>query len=132
MVKKCNNCGLLNHVAKKCRKKNISKNSQQSKRINNVQNLENTEQLENQNLNFINYNEQYNSEYDSSDDNYVAIIEHINPTPIALQNMTIIIGNTDRHLLLNSGSGCTIKNMSLAKQIIFNCIQAQWSEKKNT
>ena len=113
-------------------KKNISKNFQQSKRINNVQNLENTEESENQNLNFINYNEQYNSEYDSSDDNYFAIREHINPNPIALQSMTITIGNTNCHLLLNSGSGCTIISMSLAKQLMFNCIQAQWSEKKNT
>ena len=42
----------------------------------------------------------------------------------------LTIGNTDCHLLSDSGSGCSIKNMSLAKQIMFNCIQANWSEKK--
>ena len=51
--------------------------------------------------------------------------------PIALQNMTITIGNTDCHLLPNSGSGCTIINMSLAKEKMFNCAQSQWPEKKS-
>ena len=50
---------------------------------------------ENQNVNFISYNEQFNSDYDSSDNNYVATVESINTPPIALQNMTITIGNTD-------------------------------------
>ena len=49
---------------------------------------------------------------------------------IALQNMTITIGNTDCHLLLDSGSGCTIINMSLAREMMLNCAQSQWSEKK--
>ena len=40
------------------------------------------------------------------------------------------MGNTDRHLLLDSGSGCTIINMSLAREIMYNCAQSQWSEKK--
>ena len=44
--------------------------------------------------------------------------------------MTITIGNTDCDLLLDSGSGCTIINMSLAKKIMYNCPQSQWSEKK--
>ena len=44
--------------------------------------------------------------------------------------MTITIGNTDCHLLLDSGSGCTIINMSLAREILLNCAQSQWSEKK--
>ena len=45
------------------------------------------------------------------------MIEQINPTPIASQNITITIGNTDCNLLL-------------AEQIMYNCIQAQCSEKK--
>ena len=44
--------------------------------------------------------------------------------------MTITIGNTDCHLLLNSATGCTIIKMSLAGEIMFNCAQSQWSEKK--
>ena len=44
--------------------------------------------------------------------------------------MTITIGYTDCHLLLDSGSCCTIINMSLAREIMYNCAQSQWSEKK--
>ena len=134
MGKKCNHCGLLNHFAKVCRKKfNNARHSRQSIRINNVEIAETTDQntsRENQNIIYIIYNEQCISDYDSSDDNYVATVENFRSPTIALQNMTITIGNTDCHLLLNSGSGCTIIHMSLAGEILYNCAQSQWSEKK--
>ena len=118
MGKKCNHCGLPNHFAKVCRKKlNNARNSRQNNCIINVETAENTDQntsQENQKVNYINYNEQFISDYDSSDDSYVATVENVRSPPIALQNMTITIGNTDCHLLLDSGSGCTIINMSLA------------------
>ena len=64
--KKCNHCGLLNHFAKVCRNKlNNKRNSRQDTCINNVENSENAEhnvKSENQNVNYINYNEQFNSE----------------------------------------------------------------------
>ena len=112
------------------KKVNNTKKSCQDTGINNLGNSEKTEQSESQNVNFINYNEQHNSENDSSDDNFAAMVENLNTPPIALQNITITVGNTGCHLLLDSGSECTIKNMSLAKEIMFNCMQAQWSEKK--
>ena len=136
MGKKCIHCGLLNHFAKLCRKKlNNARNSVQNNRINNVETCKTTDQntsQENQNVNYINYNEQFISDYDSSDDNYVATVENVRSPPIALQDMAITIGNTDCHLLLNSGRGCTIINMSLAREIMYNCAQPQWSEKKTT
>ena len=91
-------------------------------------NFENREEVIN--VNYINYNEQFISDYDSSDDNYVATVENVRSPQIALQNMTITMGNTDCHLLLDSGSGCTIINISLAREIMYNCAQPQWSEKK--
>ena len=79
---KCNHCCLLNHFAKVCQKKlNKIRSSRQDTRINNVENSENTEQnknSENQNIKYLNYNEQFKSEYDSSDDNYVAMVENCN------------------------------------------------------
>ena len=103
--------------------------------INNVETAETTEQntnSENQNVNYINYNEHFNSDYDSPDDNYVATVEKVSIPPTALQNMTITIRNTDCHLLLGSGSGCTFINLSLARELMLNCAQSQWSEKKTT
>ena len=44
--------------------------------------------------------------------------------------MSLTIGNTNCDLLLDSRSGCTIINISLAREIMFNCAQSQWSEKK--
>ena len=73
LVSKCNHCGLLNHFAKLCRKKLINtQSSRQDNRINNVENSETAEQKtqsENQNVNYVNYFEQFNSDYDFSDDN---------------------------------------------------------------
>ena len=116
MGKKCNRCDLLNHFAKVCGKKlNNSQNSRQINRINNVETAETTDQntsQENQNVNYISYYEQFICDYDSLDENYVATVENVRSPPIALQNMTITIGNTDCHLLLDFGSGCTIINMS--------------------
>ena len=125
---------MLNHFAKVCRKKLKTKqNSCHGNRIKNVETAETTEQdthLENQNVNYKNYNEQFNSDYDFSDDNYVATVENVSTPAIALQNMTTTIGNTDCHLVLDSGCGYTIINMSLAREIRLNCAQSQWYEKK--
>ena len=55
------------------------------------------------------------------------MVENLNTHPIALQK--IKIGNTNWPSLFDSVSSCTILNMSLAKEIKFNCMQAQWSEK---
>ena len=57
-------------------------------------------------------------------------MEPLNTSPIALQNITITIDNTDCQRLPDSGIGCSIINMPLAKQIMFKCIQAKWAEKK--
>ena len=134
MGKKCNHCGLQNHFAKVCRRRlNNTRNTQQTNRINTVETAETSNQnssQENQNVNYINYNEQINSDYDSSDDNYVSTVENISSPNIALKNLSLTIGNTNCDLLLDSGSGCTIINMSLAREIMFNCAQSQWSEKK--
>ena len=92
----------LNHFAQVCRTKlNNSRNSRQGNRINNVENAETSEQnthSENKNVNYLNYNEQFHSDYNSSDDNFVATVENVNTSPIALQDMTITIVNTDCHL----------------------------------
>ena len=120
MGQKCFHYGLLNHFAKVCRKKlNNARNSRQNNRINNVETAETTDQntsQENQNVNYINYNEQFISDYDSSNDNYVATVENVRSLPIALQNMTITIGNIECNLLLDSGSGWLYDHQYVPRQ----------------
>ena len=134
MGKKCNHCGLQNHFAKVCRRRlNNTRNTQQTNRINTVETAETSNQnssQESQNVNYINYNEQINSDYDSSDDNYVATVENMSSPNLALKNLSLTIGNTNCDLFLDSGSGCTIINMSLAREIMLNCAHSQWSEKR--
>ena len=116
MGKKCNYCGLQNHFAKVCRRRlNTTRNTQQTNRINTVDTAETSNQNsshESLNVNYINYNEQINSDYDSLDDNYVARVKNMSSPNLALKNLSLTIGNTNCDLLLDSGSGCTIINMS--------------------
>ena len=136
MGKKCNHCGLQNHFEKVCRRRlNNTRNTQQTNCINPVETAETSNQNSSQenssqNVNYINYKEQINSDYDSSDDNYVATVENNSSLNLALKNLSLTIGNTNCDLLLDSGSGCTIINMSLAREIMLNSAQSQWSEKK--
>ena len=134
MGKKCNHGGLQNHFAKVCRRRlNNTRKTQQTNRINTVETAETSNQnssQENQSVNYINYNEQINSDYDSSDDNYVATVENISSPNLALKNFSLTIGKTNCDLLHDSGSGCTIINMSLAREIMLNCARSQWPEKK--
>ena len=134
MGRKCNHCGSQNHFAKVClRRLNNTRNTQQTNRINTVETAETSNQnssQESQNVNYIYYNEQINSDYDSSDDNYVATVENMSSPNLALKNLSLKIGNTNCDLLLDSGSGCTIINIPLAREIMLNCAQSQWSEKR--
>ena len=62
--------------------------------INNIETVETTDQIssqESQNVNYINYNEQINSDYDSLDENYVATVESVNSSQAELKNMMIKI-----------------------------------------
>ena len=61
----------------------------------------------------------------------IITLQNISSPNIALKNLSLTIGNTNCDLLLDSGSGCTIINMSLAREIMFNCAQSQWSEKNH-
>ena len=45
-------------------------------------------------------------------------------------NLNIIIGNTDFNMLLDYTSGCTLIDLTLAKTVIYFCIQAKWPRKK--
>ena len=59
------------------------------------------------------------------------MLEQNKSNKITPENINIKYGNTECNLLLDSGSGCIIINLSRAKNIMYNCEQAKWSEKNH-
>ena len=119
----CNNCGLQNHFSRVCRKPKSSSNKSTRLNVNSVEDTP-TDQTVNAIQN-MDYNPQCESDYNSSDDNMVAIIAS-NSIQIEPKNTTLQIGNTQVGLLIDSGSVCSILTESLAAEIVDNSPLARW------
>ena len=76
-------------------------------------------------MKIFNYKEHYHSNYDSLDKNYNAMIENNETNEIGQQNINNKSGKTKCNLLLDSGSGCTIINLTLAEHTMYNCEHAK-------
>ena len=126
--KRCNHYEMENLFAKVCRKRfnDLQKNAN-NRQVNNVKADIETENTVN---NVANYIEMNTSNYLLSDDNYVAIISDKASKRKAPMDLKWIIATTDCLLTVNLGSACSIINSKLAKQFMYNCILAEWSEKK--
>ena len=112
--KTCNNCGLLNHFAKVCRKQKNAKPQNSKKRaVNNVE----EEPYPAISVKFLQPAKLYDSDYSSGEDNTVAVIENAAEKVEPLK-MPIKIGNITTTLLVDSGSACSIQNRSLASQVL--------------
>ena len=109
----CNNCGLLNHFAKVCRKqKNAKPQSSKKRAVNTVEKEPHPEDS----VNFLQPAKLYKSDYSSGEDSTVAVIENA-VEKVEPLNMPIKIGNITTTLLLDSGRACCIRNCSLALQV---------------
>ena len=107
--KTCNNCGLLNHFAKVCRRKNNAKLQKRKKRtVNTVDEQPHSKDS----VIFLQSAKLYKSDYSSGEDNTVILKEN-DIAKIEPLNMTIKIGNISITLLVDSGSACSIFNRSL-------------------
>ena len=124
--KTCNNCGLLNHFAKFCRKQKNPKPQNSKKKA--VNTLEEEPHPENS-VNFLQPTELYESDYSSGEDNSVAVIENA-VEKVELLNMPIKIHNITTTLLVNSGSAFSILNRSLALQVVQSGPRAFWISEK--
>ena len=58
------------------------------------------------------------------------MLKQNNSNAISPQNINITIGNAEYNLLLNSGNGSAKIILSLAKHIMYKCIQAKLLRKK--
>ena len=124
--KTCNNCGLLNHFAKLCRKqlKNTNTKPQDSKKK--MVRVVDEEPHPEDSVNFVQPAKLYESDYSSGEeDNTVAMIETA-VEKVEPLNMPLKIGNVNTTLLVDSGSACSILNHSLASQVVQSSPRAFW------
>ena len=123
--KTCNNCGLLNHFAKVCRKQRNTNTKPQDPKKKIVRVVEEEPHPEDS-LNFLQPAKLYESDYSSGEeDNTAAMIDTAveNVEPL---NMPLKIGNINTTLLVDSGSACSILNRSLASQVVQSSPRAFW------
>ena len=104
--KTCNNCGLLNHFAKVCRKQKNAKPQNPKKRaVNTVEEEPHPEDS----VIFLPPAKLYESNYNSGEDTIVAVIENA-VEKVEPLNMPIKFGDITTTLLVDSGSACSILN----------------------
>ena len=127
--KTCNNCGLLNHFAKVCRKqRNVNTKPQNSKKK--VARVVEEEPRPEDSVKFLQPAKLYESDYSiGEEDNTVVVIENA-VEKVEPLNMPIKIGNLNTTLLGDSGSACSILNRSLASQVVQSNPCAFWINEK--
>ena len=123
--KTCNNCGLLNHFAKVCRKQKNANTKPQDSEKKMVRVVEEEPHPEDS-VNFLRPGKLYESDYISGEeDNTVAMIETA-VEKVEPLNMPLKIGNINITLLVDSGSACSILNHSLLSQVVQSSPRAFW------
>ena len=114
-VKRCNNCGIVGHLAKKCRKPKKSQ-AQTSKPPQTNFNQIDTNATKSDNEKSVNYitsyqelyNQVYDSNYDSDFDDYEAAISSDSANQIEHLNAKTQYRNIVAHSRINSGSVCSL------------------------
>ena len=139
--KKCNNCGIMGHFARKCRKPKKSQNPIQKTQKSNVNHIDQSpEKSDNEeSVNYITsyqqlYEQVYDSNYDSDSDDYVAAISSDSVHQLEPLNVEVQMGEIRTSAMIDSGSAVSIITKSLANKIIRSTKSAKWTdttEKRN-
>ena len=124
--KTCNNCGLLNHFAKVCRKQRTVKPQNSKKKMVSV--VEEEPHPEDS-VDLLQPAKLYESDYSSGEDNTVAVIQNA-VEKVEPLNMPLKVGNINTTLLVDSGSACSILNRSLASRVVQSSPRAFWISEK--
>ena len=139
--KKCHNCGIMGHFARKCRKTKLPQLPIQKTQKSNENQIDQTPEKsdDEESVNYITsyqqlYDQVYDSNYDSDSDDYVAAISSDSVHQLEPLNVEVQIGEIQTSAMIDSGSAVSIIKQSLANKVLRSTNSAKWlksTEKRN-
>ena len=137
MEKKCYNCGIIGHFARKFRKQKRSQGQASKAPQTNVNQIDKTPEKsdDEETVNYITsyqqlYDQVYNSNYDSDSDNYVAAISCESTNQLEPLNAKVQFGEVKTTAMIDSGSAVGLITKTLANQILRTTQSAKWITKR--
>ena len=135
--KKCNNCGIISHLARKCRQPKRSQGQASKAPQTNVNQIDQTPEKSDDEefVNYITgyqepYDQVYDSNYDSDSDNYVAAISCESANQLEPLNAKVQFGEVKANVMIDSGSAVSLITKTLVNQIPRTTQSAKWITKR--
>ena len=135
--KKCNNCGIIGHFARKWRKPKKSQGQTKNAQQTNVNQIDQFAEKsdDEESVNYITsyqqlYEQVYDSNYDSDSDDYVAVISSDLAHQLEPLSVEVQLGEIRALAMIDSGSAVNIITETLADQIIRTTKSAKWTDTK--
>ena len=136
--KKCNNCRITGHFARKCRKPKKSPGQTQKAQQPDVNQIDQSPEKSDgeDSVNYITsyqqlYDQVYDSNYDSDSDDYVAVISSDSVHQLEPLNVEVQLGKIRALALIDSGSAVSIITETLADKILQTTKFAKWTDTKD-
>ena len=132
--KKCNNCGITGHFARKCHKLKQSQGQTNKAPQTNVNQIDKYPDDE-ESVNYITsyqqlYEQVYDSNYDSESDDYVTAISYDSANQLGPLNVKVQFGEVKANAMIDSGSAVSLITKTIASQIIRTTLSAKWITKR--
>ena len=133
--KKCNNCGIIGHFARKYRKPKKSQGQTQRAQQTNVNQIDQSPEKsdDEESVNYITsyqqlYEQVYDSNYESDSDDSVAVILSDSVHQLEPLNVEVKLGEIRSLAMIDSGSAVSIITKTLADQILRTTKSAKWTD----